>query len=133
MSRDCGFPWCRKGRRACASRYRPGTRKKIWRGRHRAGDERGVAEAGGLCQGIVVSRGAERGGAPARPDIGRALEKRSGEPATAQEMSAALLKRGVYVKGLWFPVVPKGEARLRVQISAGHSKKDLESPPPRRR
>ncbi|HLB00849.1 MAG TPA: glycine C-acetyltransferase, partial [Bacteroidota bacterium] len=49
-----------------------------------------------------------------------------GEAATAQEMSAALLKRGVYVKGLWFPVVPKGEARLRVQISAGHSKKDLD-------
>ncbi len=49
-----------------------------------------------------------------------------GEAATAQEMSTALLKKGVYVKGLWFPVVPKGEARLRVQISAGHAKKDLD-------
>ncbi len=49
-----------------------------------------------------------------------------GEAATAQEMSTALLKKGVYVKGLWFPVVPKGEARLRVQISAGHTKKDLD-------
>ncbi|HLF14525.1 MAG TPA: glycine C-acetyltransferase [Bacteroidota bacterium] len=49
-----------------------------------------------------------------------------GEAATAQEMSARLLKNGVYVKGLWFPVVPKGEARLRVQISADHSKKDLD-------
>jgi glycine C-acetyltransferase len=49
-----------------------------------------------------------------------------GEASTAQEMSKALLKAGVYVKGLWFPVVPKGEARLRVQISAALSKKNLD-------
>jgi glycine C-acetyltransferase len=49
-----------------------------------------------------------------------------GEASTAQQMSANLLKAGVYVKGLWFPVVPKGEARLRVQISAAHSRKDLD-------
>ncbi len=49
-----------------------------------------------------------------------------GEAAVAQEMSARLLKAGVYIKGLWFPVVPKGEARLRAQISASLTKKDLE-------
>lgn len=49
-----------------------------------------------------------------------------GDAAVAQEMSAALLKAGVYVKGLWFPVVPKGEARLRSQISAAHTMKDLD-------
>ncbi|MBW7886994.1 MAG: glycine C-acetyltransferase [Bacteroidetes bacterium] len=49
-----------------------------------------------------------------------------GDASLAQEMSKALLKDGVYVKGLWFPVVPKGEARLRVQISAALSKKDLD-------
>ncbi|MGH2568005.1 MAG: aminotransferase class I/II-fold pyridoxal phosphate-dependent enzyme, partial [Bacteroidota bacterium] len=49
-----------------------------------------------------------------------------GEASTAQQMSANLLKEGVYVKGLWFPVVPKGEARLRVQISAAHTRKDLD-------
>ncbi len=49
-----------------------------------------------------------------------------GEASIAQEMSKALLKAGVYVKGLWFPVVPKGEARLRVQISAALSKKDID-------
>jgi glycine C-acetyltransferase len=49
-----------------------------------------------------------------------------GEASTAQQMSANLLKAGVYVKGLWFPVVQKGEARLRVQISAAHTRKDLE-------
>lgn len=49
-----------------------------------------------------------------------------GDAALAQEMSAALLKAGVYIKGLWFPVVPKGEARLRAQVSAALSKKDLD-------
>lgn len=49
-----------------------------------------------------------------------------GEASAAQDMSAALLKAGVYIKGLWFPVVPKGEARLRAQISAAHTKKDLD-------
>ncbi len=49
-----------------------------------------------------------------------------GEASTAQKMSANLLKAGVYVKGLWFPVVPKGEARLRVQISAAHTRKNLD-------
>lgn len=49
-----------------------------------------------------------------------------GEAEVAQKMSQELLKHGVYVKGLWFPVVPKGEARLRVQISAAHSKKNLD-------
>ncbi len=49
-----------------------------------------------------------------------------GEASVAQNMSAAMLKAGVYVKGLWFPVVPKGEARLRVQISAALSKKDID-------
>jgi len=49
-----------------------------------------------------------------------------GEASTAQRMSANLLKAGVYVKGLWFPVVPRGEARLRVQISADHKRRDLD-------
>ncbi len=49
-----------------------------------------------------------------------------GEAAVAQQMSAALLKEGVYIRGLWFPVVPKGEARLRGQISAALSRKDLD-------
>ncbi len=49
-----------------------------------------------------------------------------GEAAVAQEMSRELLKAGVYIKGLWFPVVPRGEARLRAQISAALEKKDLD-------
>ena len=49
-----------------------------------------------------------------------------GEAAIAQDMSKALLEEGVYIKGLWFPVVPKGEARLRAQISAALTKEDLD-------
>lgn len=49
-----------------------------------------------------------------------------GEAAVAQDMSRELLDLGVYVRGLWYPVVPKGEARLRVQISAAHSREDLD-------
>ncbi|MBM4165785.1 MAG: glycine C-acetyltransferase [Ignavibacteria bacterium] len=48
-----------------------------------------------------------------------------GEAALAQDMSAMMLKHGVFIKGLWFPVVPKGEARLRTQISAALSRKDI--------
>lgn len=48
------------------------------------------------------------------------------EASTAQTMSNELLTGGIYIKGLWYPVVPKGEARLRAQISSGHSKKDLD-------
>ena len=49
-----------------------------------------------------------------------------GEASLAQEMSAAMLKAGVYIKGLWFPVVPKGEARLRAQVSAALSMKEID-------
>lgn len=49
-----------------------------------------------------------------------------GEAAIAQDMSRELLGEGVYIKGLWYPVVPKGEARLRAQISAAHTREDLD-------
>ena len=50
-----------------------------------------------------------------------------GEAALAQEMSSQLLKAGVYIRGLWYPVVPKGEARLRAQISAALTRKHLDA------
>lgn len=49
-----------------------------------------------------------------------------GEAAVAMDMSNALLEQGVYVKGLWFPVVPKGEARLRAQVSAAMTREHLD-------
>jgi glycine C-acetyltransferase len=50
-----------------------------------------------------------------------------GEASVAQEMSTQLLKAGVYIRGLWYPVVPKGEARLRAQISAALTRKNLDA------
>lgn len=44
----------------------------------------------------------------------------------AQKMAAMLLDEGIYVIGFFFPVVPKGEARIRVQISAAHTKHHLD-------
>ncbi len=44
----------------------------------------------------------------------------------AQEFAARLLKEGIYVIGFFYPVVPKGKARIRVQVSAGHEIHHLE-------
>ena len=49
-----------------------------------------------------------------------------GEAALAQEMSNRLLKEGIYVIGFSFPVVPKGQARIRTQMSAAHEPEDVE-------
>lgn len=44
----------------------------------------------------------------------------------SQEMAARLLNEGIYVTGFYYPVVPKGEARIRVQLSAAHEKEHLD-------
>ena len=49
-----------------------------------------------------------------------------GDAALAGKVADALLKKGIYVIGFSFPVVPKGKARIRTQISAAHSKNDLD-------
>lgn len=49
-----------------------------------------------------------------------------GETSAAIQMSNLLLEEGVFVTGFGFPVVPQGQARIRCQISAGHSRADLD-------
>jgi glycine C-acetyltransferase len=49
-----------------------------------------------------------------------------GDAALATQMAERLLEKGVYVVGFSYPVVPKGKARIRVQISAAHTPEDLE-------
>jgi glycine C-acetyltransferase len=44
----------------------------------------------------------------------------------SQKMSEKLLEKGIYVIGFYYPVVPKGQARIRVQISAGHTRAHLD-------
>jgi glycine C-acetyltransferase len=44
----------------------------------------------------------------------------------AQQMAAKLLEEGIYVIGFFYPVVAKGQARIRVQISAAHTREHLD-------
>ena len=44
----------------------------------------------------------------------------------SQIMAAKLLEKGIYVTGFYYPVVPKGQARIRVQVSAGHQREHLD-------
>ena len=50
-----------------------------------------------------------------------------GETALAIRMSDLLLERGVFVTGFGFPVVPQGQARVRCQVSAAHTRDDLDA------
>ena len=49
------------------------------------------------------------------------------DAVVAQKFAARMLEEGVYVVGFFYPVVPKGQARIRVQISAGHEMKHLDA------
>jgi glycine C-acetyltransferase len=49
-----------------------------------------------------------------------------GDAFKATRMADALLAKGVYVVGFSYPVVPQGKARIRVQVSAGHTMEELD-------
>ncbi|ACB75939.1 glycine C-acetyltransferase [Opitutus terrae] len=49
-----------------------------------------------------------------------------GDAKRAQQFAARMLERGVYVVGFFYPVVPQGAARIRTQVSAAHTREDLE-------
>ena len=49
-----------------------------------------------------------------------------GDAKLAGDMAQRLLDHGIYVIGFSYPVVPKGQARIRVQLSAAHSTEDLD-------
>ncbi|MGZ4118654.1 MAG: aminotransferase class I/II-fold pyridoxal phosphate-dependent enzyme, partial [Bacteroidia bacterium] len=48
------------------------------------------------------------------------------EAKLAQDFAAKLLNEGIYVTGFFYPVVPKGQARIRVQLSAAHEKAHID-------
>ena len=50
-----------------------------------------------------------------------------GDAKLSQNIARDMLEEGIYVIGFFFPVVPQGEARIRVQISAGHSREQLDN------
>ena len=49
-----------------------------------------------------------------------------GDAETAQKMSVALLEKGLYAVGFFYPVVPKGQARIRLQLTSEHTKNQLD-------
>ncbi len=49
-----------------------------------------------------------------------------GDAALATRFADAMLEQGIYVIGFSYPVVPKGQARIRTQLSAAHTQEDLE-------
>jgi glycine C-acetyltransferase len=49
-----------------------------------------------------------------------------GDAVVAAKMAEKMLEKGVYVIGFSFPVVPQGKARIRTQVSAAHTREDLE-------
>ncbi len=49
-----------------------------------------------------------------------------GDAKLAQDMAARLLEKGIYVIGFSYPVVPKGQARIRTQMSAAHTRDQLD-------
>ena len=61
-----------------------------------------------------------------RPGIHPIVPIMLGDAVLAQNMAAKMLEKGVYVVGFFYPVVPQGQARIRTQISAAHSREDLD-------
>jgi glycine C-acetyltransferase len=67
----------------------------------------------------------EKSGLEIRPGTHPIVPVMVGDAVRAQEMARRLLEEGIYVTGFFYPVVPKGTARIRTQVSAVHSREDL--------
>ncbi len=70
--------------------------------------------------------GLTRAGLTIRPGTHPIVPVMIGDAALAQRISARLLEKGVYAIGFFYPVVPQGAARIRTQVSAAHTRDDLE-------
>ncbi|HUQ02141.1 MAG TPA: glycine C-acetyltransferase [Kofleriaceae bacterium] len=70
--------------------------------------------------------GIEASGLKVRPGEHAIVPVMLGDARLAADMAAKLLDEGIYVIGFSFPVVPRGQARIRVQISAAHSDEDID-------
>jgi glycine C-acetyltransferase len=71
--------------------------------------------------------GLSRAGMAIRPGTHPIVPVMLGDAALAQRFSARMLEKGVYVIGFFHPVVPQGAARIRTQVSAAHSREDLDT------
>ena len=69
--------------------------------------------------------GLAKAGLAIRPGTHPIVPVMLGDAALAQKVAARMLDKGVYVVGFFYPVVPQGQARIRTQVSAAHSREDL--------
>jgi glycine C-acetyltransferase len=71
--------------------------------------------------------GLEHAGLTLRPGTHPIVPVMLGDAALSQRFAARMLEKGIYVVGFFYPVVPQGAARIRTQVSAAHSRADLET------
>jgi glycine C-acetyltransferase len=70
--------------------------------------------------------GLERAGLTIKPGAHPIVPVKLGDDALSQRFAARMLEKGVYVVGFFYPVVPEGTARIRTQVSAAHTREDLD-------
>jgi glycine C-acetyltransferase len=74
----------------------------------------------------TLRAGLEKAGFRVKPGQHPILPVMLGDAALATKMADALLQKGIYVIGFSYPVVPQGQARIRIQVSAAHTAEQLE-------
>ena len=74
----------------------------------------------------ILREGLEKTGFTIKPGQHPILPVMLGDAALATKMADKLLEKGIYVIGFSFPVVPQGQARIRIQLSAAHSPEQLD-------
>src|SRR6185295_181726 len=74
----------------------------------------------------TLRAGLEKAGFTIKPGQHPILPVMLGDAALASKMADKLLEKGIYVIGFSFPVVPQGQARIRIQLSAAHTPQQLE-------
>lgn len=70
-------------------------------------------------------KGLDKIGLTIKPGVHPIVPVMIGDAALSQEVAASMVEKGVYVVGFFYPVVPKGQARIRTQVSAAHSEEDI--------
>jgi glycine C-acetyltransferase len=73
-----------------------------------------------------MRKGLEQAGFTLKPGRHPIIPVMLGDAALAVQMADRLLQRGIYVIGFSYPVVPQGQARIRIQLSAAHTREQLD-------
>jgi glycine C-acetyltransferase len=74
----------------------------------------------------ILRAGLEKAGFKIKPGQHPILPVMLGDAALASKMADQLLEKGIYVIGFSYPVVPQGQARIRIQLSAAHTADQLD-------